>query len=184
MGRLARADVRPGSATQQELRAAIEGLSPTDKIRLEKLAKSRSARLGASNWEELLQEAIVRALAGGRPWPKRIPLVAFLAEVMRSIASDWARQSARAVPLPADENELPADDPSPDRSAVARVLLGKLEAEFAEDAEVRALLNGLYAGETAPETMKRTGLALAQYDAARKRLRRGVNKLLDLREMN
>jgi RNA polymerase sigma-70 factor (ECF subfamily) len=187
MGRPVRAEMTSNFATQNELRSAIEGLTPIEKTKLEKLAKSRSKRAGLGDWPELLQEAIFRALSGSRRWPNDVPLIAFLAEVMRSIASESVRRSVRTKPL-TDEasggSSLIANVPAPDRSAIARILLVRIEGQFAADPAVRSYLHGLYVGETAQETMLRTGLGASDYDAARKRFRRAVDKLLDQEEIN
>ena len=45
------------------------------------------------SWSDLLHEAVLRALAGARPWPPGVPLLAFLAGVMRSLCDEqWRRR--------------------------------------------------------------------------------------------
>jgi RNA polymerase sigma-70 factor (ECF subfamily) len=48
----------------------------------------------------LLQEAVLRALTGTRPWPPAVPLLAFLAGVMRSLCDEQWRRHRRQEHLP------------------------------------------------------------------------------------
>ena len=57
----------------------------------------------AGNWatglrqhdaDDLLNEALDRVLSGRRTWPIDVPLLAFLSQVMRSIASQWRKEDA------------------------------------------------------------------------------------------
>ena len=71
--------------SREEVAAAICALTDAQKARLRKVAQSYAwlYPLGA---DDLLSEAIARAIAGSRQCPKDVDVVKFLADAMRSIA--------------------------------------------------------------------------------------------------
>src|SRR6516165_2463218 len=79
--------VRPAGPPQQDVGAALAALSGEDLLRLRAIARLRARSLppGGMTWSDLLHEAVLRALAGARPWPAGVPVLAFLAGVMRSL---------------------------------------------------------------------------------------------------
>ena len=83
-------------ANREECAEALRRLSDEDYERLEKIARLRVIGLHAVAWRELLHDAIERLLDGRRRWPRNVPLVVFLRETMRSIASDHWRRLGRA----------------------------------------------------------------------------------------
>jgi RNA polymerase sigma-70 factor (ECF subfamily) len=164
-------DGEPRFAGLAEAARAIAALGKADLRRLELIARARAQGLPAMEWRDLLQESIVRTLEGSRRWPQGIPLVVFLAQTMRSIASDIRQR--------------PSEDYPGDSSAVQPVDDAHLKMEadhqlrdfmryFQSDRAVQDLINGLQMGETALETQKRCGLSASEFDAARKRFWRGV----------
>ena len=74
-----------------------DNFSTADILRLRSAAKFLVAGLGHSgrgeSWEDLLQEAILRSLAGERKWPSQLAFRTFLMGAMRSIASSWAKRT-------------------------------------------------------------------------------------------
>ena len=90
--------VQRDMATREECAEALRALSDKDYERLEKIARLRVIGLHAVEWRELLHDAIARLLDGRRQWPRNVPLVVFLRETMRSIASDhWRRLDGPVV---------------------------------------------------------------------------------------
>ena len=81
-------------AVPQDVRTALATMPAEDLVRLRAIARLRARSLPAGmSWSDLLHEAVLRALAGTRPWPPGVPLVAFLAGVMRSLCDEqWRRQ--------------------------------------------------------------------------------------------
>jgi RNA polymerase sigma-70 factor (ECF subfamily) len=51
--------------------------------------------LAGLEWDELLNEALLRALDGWRRWPEGVPLLAFLAGIMRSLVDARAHERRR-----------------------------------------------------------------------------------------
>ena len=68
-------------------------VTTVDLVRLKVIARLHARGLAPHmDWSDLLQEAFRRVLDGSRPPPDGIPVVAFLAGVMRSIRSEqWRR---------------------------------------------------------------------------------------------
>ena len=79
-------------ATIEECIGALRALSASDLQQLNNSARMRAAGLELLEGDDLVNEAIARLLSGSRRWPRKVPLVAFLLQTMRSIAnSHWKR---------------------------------------------------------------------------------------------
>ena len=167
----AESEDEPRYAGISEAARAIAALGPSDLRRLELIARSRAQGLPGIEWQDLLQECLARTLGGSRRWPKHVSLITFLAQTMRSIASDLRQRASEDYP--GDDDKLDVAD-NPHFKTEAAQQLRDILRYFAEDTQVRELISGLQVGETAMETQKRCGLSPIQYDAARKRFWRGV----------
>jgi RNA polymerase sigma-70 factor (ECF subfamily) len=164
-------DDEPRFARSAAAARAIATLGQADLRRLELIARARAQGLPAMEWRDLLQESIIRTLEGSRRWPLGIPLVVFLAQTMRSIASDVRRRPSEDYP--GDTSTIqPVDDAHLKMEADHQ--LRDIVRHFQNDTAVRDLISGLQNGETALETQKRCGLSASEFDAARKRFWRGV----------
>src|SRR5215469_17670656 len=86
----------------RDVGAALAALSEEDLLRLRAIARLRARSLppGTMSWSDLLHEAVLRALTGARPWPPAVPLLAFLAGVMRSLCDEQWRCHRRQNHLP------------------------------------------------------------------------------------
>ena len=113
----------------------------------------------------------MRALAGTRPWPPGVPLLAFLAGVMRSLCDEQWRRRRRLDTLPF-ENAGPVDDP--ERVYAAAEALAAIHRLFASDAPATRVITGLLEGMTADEIRRHYGLSPVEYDTARRRIRRSL----------
>ena len=165
---------------QQGVARAIAELSEGDLLRLKVLARLRARGLpGGIAWTDLLHETVVRALSGARRWPPDVPLMAFLAGIMRSVCSEhWRRaQRERQILVAAEAGDDMADNSpaaDPERLVAAAEALSAIYRRFAEDATVLKIMTGLAEGLSAREIRHRHGLTETEYDSARKRLRRAV----------
>jgi RNA polymerase sigma-70 factor (ECF subfamily) len=155
----------------QDVRAALAAMPADDLLRLRAIARLRARSLPAGmSWSDLLHEAVLRALAGSRPWPLGVPLLAFLAGVMRSLCDEQWRRHRLQQALPALESTGTADDP--ERALAAREAIAALHRLFASDAVATEVITGLLSGMT-PEAIRRHyGLSGVEYDTARRRMRR------------
>ena len=159
---------------------AIHALSDTDLIRLKALARLWSRGLpGGLGWADILNEAIVRVLDGSRPWPPKVPLLAFLSGVMRSICDDQWRRARRELLVRNGDGCAPgvpsveaAATPDPERTLAAAQALAEVDRLFAADPGALKVIAGLAEGCTPGEICRTYGLTELEYDTTRKRMRR------------
>jgi DNA-directed RNA polymerase specialized sigma24 family protein len=135
------------------------------------------------SWSDLLQEAFSRVLDGSRQRPDGVPLVAFLAGVMRSIAAEhWRRACREATQLPKLLAEVDAacpgtaeacdSTPDPERSLIAMQELALIEQLFAGDARALRVILGLADGLSPEEICASYDMSKTEYDSTRRRIRR------------
>jgi DNA-directed RNA polymerase specialized sigma24 family protein len=166
----------------RDVASAIRALSSNDLLRLNALARLWTRGMpGALSWADVLQEAIARALDGSRKWPPGVPLLAFLAGVMRSICDDhWRHEvrEARVIVRGADAAEIRAEDvsasPDPERVVAAAQALSDIHELFSGDHAALKVITGLAEGLSAAEICKTYGMSEREYDATRKRMRRAL----------
>jgi len=84
----------PEPSTETVARA-LATLTPSDLVRLKRLAQLRARLLPGLEWDELLNEALLRALDGSRRWPEGVPLLTFLAGIMRSLVDRRVHERRR-----------------------------------------------------------------------------------------
>jgi RNA polymerase sigma-70 factor (ECF subfamily) len=159
-------------ASRVELEAAIRALSPTDMIKIRRIAELRAAGLRVMDWSDLLQEAVVRALSGSRAWPKDIPLIAFLAQTMRSIANEAWVGAERSGTVDANLAHMQDTVPDPERCALAADTLRHVYSLFDDDPDATAVLNGVARGIPPTEIQRAAQMTEHRYTAAQKRIRR------------
>jgi DNA-directed RNA polymerase specialized sigma24 family protein len=171
-------------------RALADGLfSETDLLRLKAVARLHAWGLPADmTWSDLLQEAILRMLQGSRRRPTSVPIVPFLAGVMRSIkAEQWRRLrrecrgpagiDAGVVPTgaAAEEASDPSDPaPDPEQRLALHQELAAIYRLFSGDTAVLQILNGLASGLSPDEIRRASGMTKTEYDSTRKRMRRAL----------
>src|SRR4051794_5284298 len=168
-----------GYATTGELARAIGQLTASDFAKLARVAQLRTRGVPELDWQDLLQEAVRRSLAGTRRWPQDVPLLHFLAGVMRSLASDQMRRrvAEAAVSFSDPDHEvtlasLPSAGQTPEESAIERDLLARLSDLFAEDRDALTVIGGLKQGLSPAEIQTAAGLDQVGYDSTRRRIRR------------
>ena len=180
-------------AVPRDVRAALATMPAEDLLRLRAIARLRARSLPAGmswsdllheavlrarslppgmSWSDLLHEAVLRALAGTRPWPPGVPLVGFLAGVMRSLCDEQWRRRRLQDALPALEPTNATDDP--ERAVAATEAIAAIHRLFAADAVATRVITGLLSGMS-PEAIRRHyGLSDVEYDTARRRMRRAM----------
>ena len=172
--------------SRAEIVEAIRGLSPTDWVRLKKVAAYYARP--AIPAQDLLQEALVRALDGSRVCPVHVDAVRFLAEAMRSIADGEQEKAERRPALvPIEESggateAMNCPDPAP--GVEARIAQAEQESRmradllalFEDDPAAKDIVEGTIEGMTAEELRELTGLDRTAYDSKRKLIRRRIDK--------
>jgi DNA-directed RNA polymerase specialized sigma24 family protein len=166
--------------TVAEVRDSIETISDPDMARLVSAARGFS-RLCGIDPEDLLQEAFTRTLEGRRTCEPGTPLVPFICGVMRSFVSqeNEARKDGFRPTLVLRNGEpvlpeVPADDPSPERSAMSaiddRPVLAEIERAAAGDEKLQLLIEGIYEGMRGVELQELLSLDVKGLAAIRKKL--------------
>jgi DNA-directed RNA polymerase specialized sigma24 family protein len=156
----------------------------TDTVRT-KLMKAAAFYVAGTDFapEDLLNEAVTRALAGERKCPRDVAPQVFLGNAMKSIA--WARrEQLDGEPdmenLDDVEGVIPAPARSAEREIVARQdcdgMLKALEELFADDEEVQLVIMGLVDGHDAEEIRGIGGWDPRAYATIRRRMRNKINK--------
>jgi DNA-directed RNA polymerase specialized sigma24 family protein len=163
---------QPAAPMRRDVGAALAALSEEDLLRLSAIARLRARSLppGAMSWSDLLHEAVLRALTGTRPWPPDVPLLSFLAGVMRSLCDEQWRRYRRHDHLPTLGGSGGADDP--ERACAAAEALAGIQKLFASDEAALKVINGLISGLAAEDIRRHYGLTAVEYDTTRRRIRR------------
>ena len=162
---------RHGVPPQRDVGAALAALSEEDLLRLRAIARLRARSLpDGMSWSDLLHEAVLRALTGARPWPLGVPLLAFLAGVMRSLCDEQWRRQRRQDYLPAPHDSGGSDDP--ERACAAAEALAAIQRLFASDGAALKVIHGLISGMAAEEIRRHYDLTAVEYDTTRRRIRR------------
>jgi RNA polymerase sigma-70 factor (ECF subfamily) len=161
-------------------------VSVTDLLRLKAIARLHARGLPPhADWSDLLQEAFTRVLDGSRQQPAGVPVVAFLAEVMRSIKEQYWRQcrrGARQLPkllaeltaVDLQEGELADPAPSPERRVIAIEQVKAINGLFDDDLPAKQIISALYEGSSPEETCATYAMSRTDYDSTRKRIRRAI----------
>jgi DNA-directed RNA polymerase specialized sigma24 family protein len=162
---------RPAGPPQRDVGAALAALSEADLLRLRAIARLRARSLPEGmSWSDLLHEAVLRALTGARPWPPGVPLLAFLAGVMRSLCDEQWRRHRRQNHLPTSHDGGGAVDP--ERACAAAEAPAAIQRLFASDEAALKVITGLISGMAAADIRRHYGLTAVEYDTTRRRIRR------------
>ena len=202
MGSAKRRPADEPPATTDEIAAAIQALTTGELLRLRKFAYRRYWTLGRRGAglspEDLIQDAMMAILDGRRKWPKnRVDFVKLLIGVIQSLSSHIVAGKARdafddVVDYQAPEEDSDALDRMPSPAALspreqleaeeleleATVLDGKIRDHFKDDDHALTIYQGL-CESMKPAEIRECGLSEKEYDAAQKRLKRGVRKLAE-----
>lgn len=189
-------------ATTDEIVAAIQALKPGELIRIRKFAYRRYWTLGRRGAglcpEDLIQDAMMAILDGRRKWRKsRVDFVMLLIGVIKSLSSHIVDGKARdafdeVVDYQAPEEDTDALDRMSSPAALspeeqleaeqleqeATALDGKIQDHFKDDDHALIIYQGL-CESMKPAEIRECGLSEKEYDAAQKRLKRGVRKLAE-----
>lgn len=185
------------AATPEEVRAAIEALTPTDWYRLRKFAGYYAFLLGEKagdrRADDLLNEAFTRFLERTRKWDKtKVDFMGVLFGAIESISDSWSRKKTTPTESPVLASSLIVDDDDGTRSDPAEAFqstavsapqmlvykqtLERIDALFTEDPEVQMVLEAFRDGYDPPGVRELWGLTQKQYNAIVVRMRRNIEK--------
>src|SRR6185312_4808135 len=133
---------RRSTLSSGDVAEAVRALSDADWARLHRVAKFYCANRPL-NPDDILQEAFCRAL-DTRVCPAGVSVVKFIAEIVRSVASDAMKSRARHPEAPLDD-EASAARPDPGLSAEAAL------AEKQEMDRIKKAMIGLFSGDPVAE---------------------------------
>lgn len=153
-------------------------------------------------WQSLLNESITRTLDGRRTWDKNaVDFIGLLIGVIRSISSHWIEESTIGTDddeacdkansrIELLESELlftssegdilnpfdtfEAQNPDPEDSLDAKLELERIRQMFSKDLHVLDLLDGWSLEMTGREIQEASNMTKKEFEAAVKRLRRGL----------
>lgn len=193
-------------ASAEDIRSAIEELSTADLVRLHKIAKYCLFGTEYKDPNELLNEAIMRAMSAangdkGRRWKKSVPFIAFLIKTMQGIANDSYKSLAQtktdSVESMATEKTSVEEalhehghsyrgieetvveiEEAEERQVLAKQDSDAIDRFFKDDSEVNWIILGYKDGLNADEVRELSDMSLTQYETARRRFRRGLEKIL------
>ena len=163
----------PAEFSTEPVARALAALTPSELLRLKRVAQLRARLIPGLEWDELLNEALLRALDGSRRWPEGVPLLAFIAGVMRSLVDGRAQERRRLVERALAVGQPPAA-PAPDDRLHARQCLAAIVKFFAGDPDVLALIAALAQQHLGCADNPAPRLGKKRREAARKRLARAI----------
>lgn len=193
------------AATPEDVHQAIEALSKEDRYRLRKAAWICLPGTEYQQPAELIHEAIIRTMSAsnggnGRRWPKNVPFMAYMIQTIKGLADDSKESlpqkqtdhmEAMAIEGETSEDALGSSGHfNPDtptqaieledvhrRQARAEADADLIDGRFVDDDEVMFIIMGHKDGMSAAAIREVSGMSQTQYETARKRLRRGLEKL-------
>ena len=183
------------TATIEECKEALRKLNYANWRRLDEMARVRATGLKSVEGCDLLQEAMARMLQGKRKWPLDVPLILFLRETMRSIASNqWRRQEDNVEVAESEIHRNPqqgegviamASDIStgPEAGIEAAQTLARIEEMFEDDEDALAIIFGKIDGKSPGEIQQETEMSARKYATTLRRIRRRWNRFSERRAM-
>jgi DNA-directed RNA polymerase specialized sigma24 family protein len=188
-------DQQDGLHDNSQVRAAFEALSEADWRRALKLARRFYKAGDAWSPEDLLQEGVARLLSGERGWPTSLDTLGILLSAMRSIASSWVKAKRRSriddrieVALldaaPADEDDdsplaFAVDSITPEQIALGAELFAAVEHSIEKDEAASLVCLAWAVGSVGKDAMQQLEMDAKTYDAARKRLMRALDGVIE-----
>lgn len=170
--------------TVDEFKAALS-FGEAEWTYLRRLARNRCRVRRPGEEDEVIQEAICRALEGKRRWPKGLNLFAFLSGVMKSIVSENPKLGFRRNIDRDIDTDL--DVVSEDASAADLVLetevVTYIMALFEDDDDAEALAEGIMDGWEKDDLLSLFDGNVTRYETVRKRFRRKMNAHPELKSM-
>jgi DNA-directed RNA polymerase specialized sigma24 family protein len=163
------------------MRQAVESLSKIDKFRLLRVAARHSFGSGLEPGD-LVQDALVAALAGSRKCPSDVSVMVFLYGAIKSIAnaklaSPW---QGRRDSLNEEQDGRPKIDPASGREVVREAAaeqgLKMLFEAFDGNEVAQMVLLAVADGCSPAEVQQACGLTPVEYDSTRKAIRRMINR--------
>ena len=175
--------------TREELEEAIRAFSDADWLRLRNAAHLYA--IYPVEPDELVQEALCRALAGTRNCPRNVSVVRFIAEAIRSIAHDELHKVENR------RNEVSVHDdtidnldaiiprepgPTPEERMISNQQIRGTEDRlidlFNGDDDAQLIVLGMITGLSGAELREATSLDQTAFNSKRRYVRRKINNAI------
>jgi len=162
--------------SREELEVLVKGLSDADILRLQHIAEIYTGN-HEMDADDLVNEAVSRALSGERKTcPKNLPIISFLAGVMRSISNGEREKYQRNEQLNEDKwNAIEDLDSSTEKNLAESQAFKEMEEIFEDDEQILLLIFHLQEGGSPTEIQKSEGWSKTQYNTIRRKMRRKWN---------
>lgn len=198
-------DLPDNVATPEDVRQAIEALSNEDRYRLRKAAAICLAGTEYQDPLEIINEAIARTMSAangdkGRHWPKGVVFMAYMIQTIKGLADDSRESSiqkkteymeAMATEGGSAEDALGrlelynldvvaqavALEETQERQDRAKMDADIIDAHFSDDIEVTWIIMGHKDDQSPAAIREMAEMTDTQYNTARRRFRRGLEKL-------
>jgi DNA-directed RNA polymerase specialized sigma24 family protein len=169
----------------EEVFEQLQSLSVDDRIRLRLIERRRRAGTDFRQGE-LYHEAVCRVLIGKRRCPVVVPLIAFIAQTMRSLASHRRAQLKRPqlVAKNSQGGDLSAQHLSTNQHNPEAALIEQEDTDVVAaiyecldgDDEAQLVIMALTDGKKGKELRDELGIDQATYDYAMRRIKKAVKK--------
>ena len=169
----------------EEIRATIEAFTDLDWLRVRKAAEHWACAHDADA-EDVMQDALERAIDGSRQCPRDISIFTFLSGAMRSISGDErkARTRRTEINVVADDGSLvvdPIDDrPNAAEAAQSRQAAAEIKQAvlglFEDDLAAQTIVEGDMDGIEGEELRDLTGLDAKAFASKRRLVRRRIDR--------
>jgi hypothetical protein len=172
----------------REFQATLVALTTGEKARLKLIAKWWTYWT-PFHWKDLLHEAIQRALAGARKCPRKISLVRFLDQAMRSIRYEWMTEWQREHDPACDDRDtdgvdlLSAEDAisiSVDEQLDFNEVVAWARAYLSNDEDALKYLTSLLNDWDRSECMKQFQWTRTFYETTQRRFKNKMARLGEL----
>jgi DNA-directed RNA polymerase specialized sigma24 family protein len=168
----------------KEFGSAVDGLSAEDKLKLREIEKIylRRTDLGEG---DLLHEALCAPILGDRKCPRRVPVMAFIVQTMRSMANHQLEKHARETSDGGAAQEkaeagaavmFTSSALNPEVALIEREAVEAIYSCFDGDEQAQLVILGWSAGCRGKELREYVGVDQAGLDYAIKRIRRAMTK--------
>jgi DNA-directed RNA polymerase specialized sigma24 family protein len=171
--------------TPEEALERLHSLSPGE---LRKLLLIEERRLAGTDFSQgmLYQEAVCQVILGERRCPREVPLVAFLAQSMRSVASHRRKALSRQIPTSRTDGsgnlvelQIATDQLDPEEALIEREaadVVGEIYTLLEGDDDAQLTIMAIVDGKKGKELRDELGITQADFDYIMKRIRRAVAK--------
>lgn len=167
----------------EEVLEKLELFSAEDKIRLRLIERRRRAGTDFQQ-NQLYSEAVCRVLIGKRKCPLAVPLIAFLAQTMRSLASHRRAQLKREQSIAKRgrsgevlELQVATNEHNPEAALIEREDTGIVTVIYEcleGDDEAQFVIIAIADGKKGKELRDAIGIDQAAYDYAMRRIRKAL----------